>query len=99
VSEIPIACTLTSDEMVDRGTEWSAMIRRATARAATDDGVRLTFPRASTIAAELADLCAREVECCAFFVFTISITSEFVTLEVTAPAEARELVTALIASA
>ena len=75
------------------------MIARATARDVTDDGVRLTFPRDAALASQLADLVVREVECCAFFTFTTTVTTDAMVLEIGAPAEARELVTAFAADA
>ena len=66
------------------------MLTRATSR----DGSRLTFPR--SLAAELADLIAREADCCAFFTFTMTVRHDELVLEVDASDEARELVAALV---
>jgi hypothetical protein len=90
VSKIPIACTLSADDRESRRGEWVAMIGRATSR----HEHQLTFPRA--VAVELADLIAREVDCCAFFTFTMTVNHNDVVLDVTAPPEAEELVTALV---
>ncbi|HTL84233.1 MAG TPA: hypothetical protein VL856_03565 [Acidimicrobiia bacterium] len=93
MTKIPIACTLDAGEQVTRRDEWVSMFGRATARA----GSRLTFP--TSVAVELADLVAREVECCAFFTFTMTVAHGEVVLEVDAPPEANELVAAFVSLA
>ena len=90
MSRIPIACTLNAGDQVTRRDEWVAMLARATSR----DGNRLRFPRAVT--AELADLVAREADCCAFFTFRMTVSHDELILEVDAPPEAEELVNALV---
>ena len=90
MSKIPIACTLNAGDQVTRRDEWVAMLGRATAR----DGNMVTFPR--SVAPELADLIAREVECCAFFTFRMTVAHGELVLEVDAPPEAEELVNALV---
>jgi hypothetical protein len=99
VTKIPIACTLAAYEQVDRGGEWGRMLLRASARTLTDGIAELTFPREPVLASELADLVAREVECCEFFTFTLTVSRDAIVLGVSAPDEAQELVTAFIAPA
>jgi hypothetical protein len=99
VTKIPIACTLAADERVDRGGEWARMLTRATDRTLTDARAELTFPRDPALASELADLVAREVDCCGFFTFTLTVSRDAIVLAVGAPDEAMELVTAFIAPA
>jgi hypothetical protein len=99
VTKIPIACTLAADEQVDRGGEWARMLTRATARTLIDARAELTFPRDPALASELADLVAREVDCCGFFTFTLTVSRDEIVLGVTAPDEAKDLVTAFIADA
>jgi hypothetical protein len=93
MSKIPIACTLSSGDQITRRDEWVAMLARATRR----DGNTVTFPRSVT--AELADLVAREADCCAFFTFRMTVSHDDLVLEVDAPPEAEELVTALVSLA
>jgi hypothetical protein len=93
MNKIPIACTLDSGDQVTRRDEWIAMLARATAR----DGNRLTFARSEAV--ELADLIAREADCCAFFTFRMTVSHDDLVLEVDAPPEAEELVTALVSLA
>jgi hypothetical protein len=94
VTRIPIACTLAPSEQVDRGGEWARMLARASSRELTDGRAELTFPREPALASELADLVAREVDCCAFFTFTLTVSRDVILLAVSAPDEAKELVTA-----
>ncbi len=90
-------CTLGADAQVDRGTEWARMLTRASARELTDDRAELTFPRDPALASELADLVAREVDCCGFFTFTLTVSRDSIVLGISAPDEAKDLVTAFIA--
>jgi len=99
VTKIPIACTLGADEQVDRGAEWARMLSRASARERVDAQVRLTFPRDPALAGELADLVAREVDCCGFFTFTLTVSHDAIVLDVSAPHGAKDLLTAFIAPA
>jgi hypothetical protein len=99
MTKIPIACTLSAGEQVDRGGEWARMLTRATARTLTDARAELTFPRDPALARELADLVAREVDCCGFFTFTLTVSRDAIVLGVSAPDEAHDLVTAFIAGA
>jgi len=91
---VPIACTLDVNELPDRLAEWRHLAEHAVDRADIDQGVRVRFGR-SVSAADVADLAAREQGCCSFFTFTIHIAADGTTLDVTAPADARELVRAL----
>ena len=93
MTKIPIACTLTAGDQVTRRDEWVSMLARSTGR----DGNKLRFPR--SVATDLADLVAREVECCAFFTFRMTVAREELVLEVDAPPEADELVAALLSLA
>jgi len=89
--KIPIACTLTADDMGDRLAEWNAALARATTREVTPDGYRLRFAPDAEFAGELANLAAREVGCCAFFTFAITVATDGLALDVLAPADARPL--------
>lgn len=91
-----IACTLTQDQMAGRVGEWKAVAALAVSRSELDGGVRLEFgPVASAPVAELARLAAAELACCSFFSFALTLDGRGAGLEVTAPAEAAELVAGL----
>jgi MerR family transcriptional regulator, copper efflux regulator len=96
-----IACTLDAGQMGSRVAEWSAlldakqdMLSGVVARTAIEDGVRLQFGP-DTDAAEVARLAAAEQDCCRFFRFVLTIDTHGPVLEVRAPAEAIDVVTAL----
>jgi hypothetical protein len=99
MNKIPIACTLETDDLGTRVDEWKRMLQRATSREMTDAGARITFASDAALAGELADLMAREVDCCAFFTFTLTVANDGIVLGVTAPDDAKELVTAFAAPA
>ena len=92
---IPIACTLDESELPGRLAEWRRLAEHVVDRADTDEGIRVRFDR-SVSAAEVADLAAREQGCCSFFTFTLHIAADGTTLDVTAPADAQELVRTLL---
>lgn len=91
--------------MGTRMEDWSALLEAkddllsgVVARTAIDDGVRLQFGPKTDLP-ELARLAAAEQACCRSFRFNISIDTGGVALEVRAPAEAAEIVTALFGAA
>ena len=77
--------------MGDRLEEWRAIVARATEREATPAGYRLRFGADPAFTGRLAELAAREVECCAFFTFTVTVATDGLALDVLAPADARPL--------
>jgi DNA-binding transcriptional MerR regulator len=95
----PVACTLSAEEMPGRMAAWQAAVAEANGREAIDGGVRLLFGPADGLAARLADLAEKEQGCCAFFDFAVRVSPSGVALDVQAPANAAELVTALFGGA
>jgi hypothetical protein len=89
--KIPIACSLSADDMGDRLEEWRATVALATAREPTPDGYRLRFASDPAFAGRLAELAAREVACCAFFTFAVTVATDGLALDVSVPADARPL--------
>ncbi|MEU0398217.1 hypothetical protein ABZ208_36785 [Streptomyces sp. NPDC006208] len=96
-----IVCTLAggTEAMRQRITEWQAVIRSATGREAADGGVSVLFDHDRGVAVELARLAAAEFACCSFITFTLTIAPSGMRLTVTAPDEAREVVTAVFGTA
>ena len=64
---------------------------RATTREVTAEGYRLRFAPDAAFAGELADLAAREVDCCGVLHVTVTVATDGLALDVLAPAEARPL--------
>ncbi len=97
----PIACTLGAGEMAGRVEAWEALLTEkrdllqgVTVRLPLEDGVRLEFGP-NTDVTEIARLAAAEQDCCRFFGFALVIDGRGLALEVHAPAEAADVVTAL----
>jgi hypothetical protein len=97
----PIACTLDVGQMGPRVEEWKALLdgeedtlAGVVERTAIDGGVRLRFGPGTDVA-EVARLAAAEQDCCRFFRFGLSIDRQGTALDVRAPADAIEVVTAL----
>jgi hypothetical protein len=97
-ADVPVACTLAAGEMTGRLGEWQALLEAVTARFPLQDGVRLEFG-ADTAVGEIARLAAAEQDCCRFFRFAVLIDPRGVALEVHAPADAADVVTALFGAA
>lgn len=89
-----IACALTADQVPDRIADWQHLLDHVTSRDAIDGGIRLTLAGDSPLD-ELVRLAVAEQGCCAFFSFAITIDHRGTALEVRAPADAGELVTAV----
>jgi hypothetical protein len=96
VSRIPIACSLDASDQVVRADEWRQLKMKAVTRELTDEGARLTFASETVAATEVADLVAREVNCCPFFIFNLEITAQHLVLTVTATEDAVAVMAALV---
>ena len=97
--KIPIVCSLAADDMGERLEEWRAAVAHATARETTPGGYRLRFASDAAFAGHLAELAAREVECCAFLRFAVTVATDGLALDVLAPADARPLLDELFGPA
>lgn len=93
-----IACTLSGDEIGDRLAQWEATVSAATNRSSIDGGTRLRFGRDVDIGA-LGALVAAEQDCCRFFAFTLTVTADYVALDVTGSAEAQPIIDSLLGAA
>jgi len=99
VTKAPIACTLTSDAVVDRVAEWRDLLSRRVRRIDHDKNhatLVLLGTEALLVAAELAE---RERVCCSFFQFSIELDGTETRLRVGVPAEAEPVLRELIALA
>jgi hypothetical protein len=95
-NELAIACTLDPDALRGRVDDWAHLLGAARSREPIEAGRRLVFDADPVMAARIADLSVREQQCCAFFRFDLAIHGGHVTLDITAPAEAAELVDQLV---
>lgn len=77
------ACTLDAAEMPARLREWAALRDRSTGIRPITGGVAVGLDAAEPIG-ELADLVAREAECCPFYTFLLRVDGRTRELEVTA---------------
>ena len=82
-------CTLDATEMPARLKEWSDLRDRSLGTRSIDGGVSLTLA-ASEPMGQVADLVARESECCAFYTFTLRVDGQGRELRITA-GEGREI--------
>lgn len=86
-----IACSLEAGAVAERIQSWRSVLRPGTERQQLPDGIRVRFERDVDVAA-IANLAAAEQTCCNFFEFRIGISSDVVTLDVTGPEEAQDLI-------
>jgi MerR family transcriptional regulator, copper efflux regulator len=89
-----IACTLGAGEMSSRLEDWDAVLQGVVGRRPLDDGVRLELGPDADVG-EVARLAAAEQGCCRFFSFALVIDTRGIALEVHAPPEAADALTAL----
>jgi hypothetical protein len=94
-------CTLDGgpDAVRRRIREWRAVIGRAIGREPAAGGVTLVYDHDAAVTGELARLGAAEFACCPFFTFTLVVGPSGMRFTVTAPAAARDVVTALFGTA
>jgi MerR family transcriptional regulator, copper efflux regulator len=85
--DAPIVCSLGPAAAPERLREWQALLDRVEARRATPDGAVLRFPLDPDLLGALSTVAAKEVACCSFFTFTLSIDAHAAWLSVAAPAD------------
>ncbi len=92
-----IACTLEGgiEAMQDRIGEWQKVVAQAIGRRGVAGGVTLTYGHSERLAVEIARLASAEYACCSFFTFGLTVGPAGMTFTVTAPEEARDVVTAV----
>lgn len=85
---VPSACTLPTAEQPVRVAEFDALFGQAVIAVERPDRerLRLALRHSPAIAAQAAELAARENGCCSFFTFTLTIADGGLALEVKVPA-------------
>jgi hypothetical protein len=75
--QVPIACTLTANELPNRVDEWKEFVRTCVVeiRRAPGSACLLLVPGDEALVAAVS-LAQREKECCAFFEFSLTIERE-----------------------
>lgn len=92
-----IACTLDAGDLPARLADWRRLLDSARSRTqVATAAIRVDFEPDVDLA-EITRLVAAEQACCAFFSFTVTIDAAGVSVEVSAPDEAAEIVTDLFA--
>ena len=95
-NDLPIVCTLTEEELVQRRTTLlDSMPRDALSVQSLPDGYVYTFSASSEMLAKIVNLVDLERRCCRFLTFTIVVEPrQNVRLEITGPPEARNVIAA-----
>lgn len=93
-----IACSLDPDQVEGRVADWKRMLSTAGSRSAVPGGVRVHFDKDVDIPA-LAELATAEHDCCSFFQFGIGVGPEGVTLDVTGPDDAQDVIASVFGKA
>jgi hypothetical protein len=99
MTDLPIMCTLTADDLrARREGLLSDLVRRAEAREGVVNGLRLQFPASTETLSMLANAIEAERHCCRFLRFTIDVEPDggSMFLELTGPPGTREFVTAML---
>jgi DNA-binding transcriptional MerR regulator len=91
----PVSCSLTGPQKAIRAGQWQGLMTRCTGREQIPDGVLLTFPFTVELAREIAGLAAAELECCAFFEFTVRLSPSAVVVSVRGPRDAQDLLSSM----
>src|SRR5579864_2970799 len=99
---LPIACTLTTDQLQDRGAEWRALRRYVDQGTIVPGGLSITFKMLDGVEPELQRLIALEAECCRWMTFAVRRGQGGLEITITADGEdgqraAREMFAYLIA--
>jgi DNA-binding transcriptional MerR regulator len=88
-----ISCSLDAGSVGGRLDHWKDMLTEGVRRETIDGGVRVHFARDVDVTA-ISELAAAEQTCCNFFTFGIGIGADAITLDITGPAEAQEVIVA-----
>lgn len=92
---IGAACSLSEEDLRRRIAEWRELVGRATTVTPTAGGAVLDLAAGEPISA-VADLVARESECCPFYTFTLQVDGTQRRLEISAGAGGEPAVQALL---
>lgn len=96
-SELPVACSLSTDDLRRRGDDLRALFAHAVAASEYPDGYGFAFPSEESEARALLDFVVFERACCPFFTFALTFPSphDVILLQIRGNAEAKTIVTDL----
>lgn len=95
---IPISCTLDAEALDVRLAEWDSVLARATGRTVDGPRATVTFPAGDAeLAGTVGDLSVREVGCCGFFEFRLSVAAGRLSLDIEVPPGAAGLLADFVA--
>jgi hypothetical protein len=88
--QVPIACTLSAGDAADRTEEWRHFFATSIEAAVMEpEGpLHLKLSPSPEVLSAAVDLAQREIECCAFFDFSISIQADVSWLVMGVPPDA-----------
>jgi hypothetical protein len=95
-SNLPIACTLSTEERPQRGRDNAALFVRVEEAVELPDGYAYRLPNCSGCTDDALSFIRRERECCRFFRFELHFQPDLgsIWLHVKGPEEAKELLKA-----
>lgn len=91
MSVSPIACLLTGQDFQAR-LKWIADLNHRSLKQRVQDDLRLTLTYEPLALAEVEEMAKQERACCPFLSFSIQSYADRVTLNITAPEDARDIV-------
>jgi DNA-binding transcriptional MerR regulator len=97
-AEVPIACSLGAGDMQARVGEWEAVLAHVSDRGPIPGGLRLVLDVSAPMD-EVLRLAGAEHDCCRFFSFAITVDARGTALEVTAPADAADMLAIVFGTA
>jgi hypothetical protein len=99
MADVPIACTLSPDDLRERREGLLAdLLRRADHRELTAEGLRVRFPAESEVLAAIVRIVDAERQCCRFLRFGITVEPDGgpISLELSGPDGTREFIASLL---
>lgn len=93
-----ITCSLDPNQVKGRVADWNRVLSKSASRSAIPGGVRVHFDDGVDVVA-LAGLAAAEQGCCSFFRFDIGVDADGVSLDVTGPDDARDVIASVFGKA
>lgn len=99
MADVPIACTLSPDDLRERRDGLLAnLLRQANHHELTADGLRVRFSAESEILDAIVRVVEAERQCCRFLRFGITVEPDGgpISLELSGPAGTREVIAGLL---